>query len=213
MWVLRSRLMEPHHRLMFSQGPVSAEDLPFTISRPVFFSQSRYTVRNSVCSLPDKRVETNKEKVHEITEKRGLIPHPYHDHCLVLCSGWIPQVSVESLVLASVLLVLCVFLLWNFYLCERWKNSEIGMPWTAQYPWGMDHIYYSVKDLEWFLELCGKCTERCLINFKHLSMQCPVWRSIRSQIRDGDELNFEAICDNQKISSPGRSGTHISCSV
>lgn len=168
MWVLSSGLMEWHHSLTLSQGPVSAEDLPFTFSRPILFSQSRCTVRNSVSSLRDQRVETNKEKVHKGTEKRSLLPHLHLGCCLVLCSGWIPPISAESLVLACVLLVLCVFLLWNIYLRERWKSSEIGVPWTPQYPWGMDHICFALKDLACFLELCGKCTEGCLINIMHL---------------------------------------------
>lgn len=113
MWVLSSGLMERHHSLMLSQGPVSAEDLPYTIPRPVLFSQSRCTVRSSISSLPDQRVETKKQKVHRGTEKRSLLSHLHLGWCLVVCAGWIPRVSVDSLVLASILLVLCVFLLWN----------------------------------------------------------------------------------------------------
>lgn len=168
MWVFSSGLMEWHHSLMLSEGPDSAEDLPLLFPGLSSSLSPDAQWRNSVSSLPDRRVETNKEKVHKGIEKRSLLPHLHLGCHLVLCSGWIPWVSVESLVLASVVLVLCMCLLWNIYSCERWKRCEIGMPWTAQCPWDMDHIYSSVKDLAWFLELCGKCTERCLINIMHL---------------------------------------------
>lgn len=148
---------------MLSEGPVSAEDLPFTVSKPVQMHSEGILFP----AFQTEEQKQKKEKIRKVSEKRSLMP-PLHLGCrLVLCSGWIPWVSVESLVLASLVLVLCVFLLWNIYSRERWKRSEIGH-WNAQCPCGMDHIYSSVNDLAWCLELCGKCTKRCLVSIVHL---------------------------------------------
>lgn len=144
--------MEWHHSLMLSRDPVSAEDFPFTISLPVLFSSPH---EEELVFQPLRTKSRNEwRRCLQGPEEQRALPHLHLSWCLVLCFEWIPWASEGRLVLQSVLLVLCTALLWNIDLCERCKNSAMGMPWTARCTWGTDHISSPLKDLACSLELC-----------------------------------------------------------
>lgn len=87
-------------------------------------------------------------RIKKQTEMRSLLLHLHLGCRLVLCPASVPWFSVESLVLASVVLVVCVLVLQNIYSRKRWKSSETGLPWAAGWstsilPEKVWHVFWS----------------------------------------------------------------------
>lgn len=93
----------------------------------------------------------------------------------MLCSAWVSGVSAESLVLATVLLVLCTLVVQDIYSRNRRKSCEIGF--------SAGHLRVHRRLGMFFL--CMENAEKDVQCTLCISTLCPMWRgSIKSQLRD-----------------------------